>query len=200
MKRYKIGYTTGTFDLFHIGHLNILKKSKEMCDFLIVGVSTDEVVQSYKHKVPVIPFKDRVEIIKSIRYVDQDAVSIKRKKTASGSVIPRLAKANLQRNKRRTVFIVISLTLSIVFLNSVFIFSSSFDEDVYIENQTRSDFRVYSPVIQAAWGDNFGHDSAVPEKAVEEIKEQPGVTNEAYLYRNTFEDDQIGRASCRERV
>lgn len=52
MKRYKIGYTTGTFDLFHIGHLNILKKSKEMCDFLIVGVSTDEVVQSYKHKVP----------------------------------------------------------------------------------------------------------------------------------------------------
>ena len=133
----------------------------------------------------------RVSPIEAIRYVDQDAVSIKRKKTASGSVIPRLAKANLQRNKRRTVFIVISLTLSIVFLNSVFIFSSSFDEDVYIENQTRSDFRVYSPVIQAAWGDNFGHDSAVPEKAVEEIKEQPGVTNEAYLYRNTFEDDHI---------
>ena len=133
----------------------------------------------------------RVSPIEAIRYVEQDTVSIKRKKTISGAVIPRMAKANLQRNKRRTVFIVISLTLSIVFLNSVFIFSSSFDEDVYIENQTRSDFRVYSPVIQAAWGDNFGHDSAVPEKAVEEIKEQPGVTNEAYLYRNTFEDDHI---------
>ena len=133
----------------------------------------------------------RVSPIESIRYVEQDMVSIKRKKTASGSVIPRMAKANLQRNKRRTVFIVISLTLSIVFLNSVFIFSSSFDEDAYIANQTRSDFIVYSPVIQAAWGDNFGHDSAVPEKAVEEIKEQPGVTNEAYLYRNTFEDDHI---------
>lgn len=133
----------------------------------------------------------RVSPIEAIRYVEQDTVSIKRKKTNTGAVIPRMAKANLQRNKRRTVFIVISLTLSIVFLNSVFIFSSSFDEDVYIENQTRSDFRVYSPVIQAAWGDNFGHDSAVPEKAVEEIKEQPGVTNEAYLYRNTFEDDHI---------
>ena len=133
----------------------------------------------------------RVSPIEAIRYVEQDMVSIKRKKTASGSVIPRMAKANLQRNKRRTVFIVISLTLSIVFLNSVFIFSSSFDEDAYIENQTRSDFIVYSPVIQAAWGDNFGHDSAVPEKAVEEIKEQPGVTNEVYLYRNTFEDDHI---------
>ena len=71
MRKYKIGYTTGTFDLFHIGHLNILKKSKEMCDFLIVGVSTDELVQSYKHKIPVIPFRERIEIVKAIRYVDQ---------------------------------------------------------------------------------------------------------------------------------
>lgn len=133
----------------------------------------------------------RVSPIEAIRYVEQDTVSIKRKKTNTGAVIPRMAKANLQRNKRRTVFIVISLTLSIVLLNSVFIVSGSFDEDAYIENQTRSDFIVYSPGIQAAWGDNFGHDSAVPEKAVEEIKEQPGVTNEVYLYRNTFEDDHI---------
>ena len=99
-----------------------------------------------------------------------------------------MAKANLQRNKRRTVFIVISLTLSIVLLNSVFIVSGSFDEDAYIEKQTRSDFMVYSPGIQAAFGNDFGHNSTVPEKAVEEIKEQPGVTNEVYLYRNTFEE------------
>lgn len=133
----------------------------------------------------------RVSPIEAIRYVEQDTVSIKRKKTASGAVIPRMAKANLQRNKRRTVFIVISLTLSIVLLNSVFIFSGSFDEDAYIEKQTRSDFIVYSPGIQAAFGNDFGHNSAVPEKAVEEIKEQSGVTNEVYLYRNTFEDDHI---------
>ena len=133
----------------------------------------------------------RVSPIEAIRYVEQDMVSIKRKKTASGAVIPRMAKANLQRNKRRTVFIVISLTLSIVLLNSVFIVSGSFDEDAYIENQSRSDFRVYSPGIQAAFGNDFGHNSAVPEKAVEEIKAQPGVTNEAYLYRNTFEDDHV---------
>ena len=133
----------------------------------------------------------RVSPIEAIRYVEQDTISIKRKKTNTGAVIPRMAKANLQRNKRRTVFIVISLTLSIVLLNSVFIVSGSFDEDTYIANQTRSDFIVYSPVIQAAWGDNFGHNSTVPEKAVEEIKEQPGVTNEVYLYRNTFEDDHI---------
>ena len=133
----------------------------------------------------------RVSPIEAIRYVEQDAVSIKRKKTNTGAVIPRMAKANLQRNKRRTVFIVISLTLSIVLLNSVFIVSGSFDEDAYIENQSRSDFRVYSPGIQAAFGNDFGHNSAVPEKAVEEIKAQPGVTSEVYLYRNTFEDDHI---------
>ena len=133
----------------------------------------------------------RVSPIEAIRYVEQNTVSIKRKKTKVGAVIPRMAKANLQRNKRRTVFIVISLTLSIVLLNSVFIFSGSFDEDAYIEKRTRSDFMVYSPESQSAFGNDFGHNSAVPEKAVEEIKKQPGVTNEISLYRNTFEDDHI---------
>ena len=71
MKHYKVGYTTGVYDLFHIGHLNILKRAKEHCDYLIVGVSTDEVVESYKGKKPVIPFSERIEIVKAIRYVDE---------------------------------------------------------------------------------------------------------------------------------
>ena len=64
-----IGFTTGVFDLFHIGHLNLLKNAKSMCDKLIVGVTTDELV-SYKHKKAVIPFEERIEIVRSIKWVD----------------------------------------------------------------------------------------------------------------------------------
>lgn len=65
-----IGYTTGVYDLFHIGHLNLLRKAKAQCDYLIVGVSTDELV-SYKHKHAVIPFEERKQIVGAIRYVDE---------------------------------------------------------------------------------------------------------------------------------
>lgn len=71
MKKYKIGYTTGVFDLFHIGHLNILKNAKFNCDYLIVGVSTDEVSLKNKGRLPVIPFSERKAIVESIKYVDE---------------------------------------------------------------------------------------------------------------------------------
>lgn len=65
-----VGYTTGVFDLFHVGHLNLLRNSKGLCHKLIVGVSTDEVVLKMKKKVPIIPFHERCEILEALPYVD----------------------------------------------------------------------------------------------------------------------------------
>ncbi|MDE7235435.1 MAG: adenylyltransferase/cytidyltransferase family protein, partial [Helicobacter japonicus] len=69
MSKYVIGYTSGVYDLFHIGHLNLLKNAKGLCDKLIVGVTIDELV-SYKNKRAVIPFSERIEIVRNIKYVD----------------------------------------------------------------------------------------------------------------------------------
>ncbi len=69
--KYNIGYVTGAFDLFHIGHLNLLKKCKERSHYLIAGVLTDEIIENEKHKTPFIPFEERIEIVKQCRYVDR---------------------------------------------------------------------------------------------------------------------------------
>lgn len=71
MKKYKIGYTTGVFDMFHIGHLNILKRAKEQCDFLIVGVTTDDLCFERKQKYPIICESDRMAIVTELCCVDR---------------------------------------------------------------------------------------------------------------------------------
>lgn len=71
MAKYKRGYVTGVFDLFHIGHLNLIRRAKEMCDYLIVGVVKDELPEKYKGKRPVIPLSERLAIVEAIRYVDE---------------------------------------------------------------------------------------------------------------------------------
>lgn len=71
MKKYRIGYTQGVYDMFHIGHLNLLNNAKKYCDYLIVGVNSDSLVKDYKHKTPIINEHDRMTIISNIKSVDE---------------------------------------------------------------------------------------------------------------------------------
>lgn len=67
----RIGYTTGVFDMFHVGHLNILRRARVECEYLIVGVTTDELAFASKGRMPIVPFSERMQIVESIRFVDQ---------------------------------------------------------------------------------------------------------------------------------
>jgi glycerol-3-phosphate cytidylyltransferase len=80
MKKYKIGFTDGVYDMFHVGHLNMIRKAKEMCDYLIVGVHSDEIVESYKHRKTVINENDRREIVGAIKEVDKAVINRTRDK------------------------------------------------------------------------------------------------------------------------
>ncbi len=71
MKNYKIGYTQGVFDMFHVGHLNLLNEAKKQCEILIVGINSDNLVKRYKNKTPVINEMDRKKIIENIKSVNK---------------------------------------------------------------------------------------------------------------------------------
>ena len=70
-KQYRIGLLMGVFDMFHIGHLNLIKRAKQRCEYLRVAVLSDELVHEYKDKYPIIPLDERMEILKCVRYVDE---------------------------------------------------------------------------------------------------------------------------------
>jgi glycerol-3-phosphate cytidylyltransferase len=77
----RIGYAPGAFDLFHIGHLNLLHRAKENCDFLIAGVVADEVLIQHKKVTPVIPLDERLEIVRNVKFVDMALAAMTNDKT-----------------------------------------------------------------------------------------------------------------------
>lgn len=74
-KKYRRGYTQGVFDMFHIGHLNLFNNAKAYCDYLIVGVNSDDLVKAYKNRTPVICESERAEIVRNIKAVDEVVIA-----------------------------------------------------------------------------------------------------------------------------
>lgn len=74
-KKQIVGYTQGVYDMFHVGHLRLIARAKEQCDYLIVGVNSDDLTMSYKQKKPVIPENERYEIVNSVKYVDKTIIA-----------------------------------------------------------------------------------------------------------------------------
>lgn len=133
----------------------------------------------------------KVSPVEAVRYVEPATIDIKKRRSKTGSVIPRMARANMQRSKRRITLIVTSLILSIVLLNCVFIYAGSFDVETYIQKETRSDFVVYNRDLGLAFKGFNGHKSGLDAQVLQKIEEQPGIYNKIKMYRNTYDDIQI---------
>lgn len=133
----------------------------------------------------------RVSPIEAVRYVEQSTGKIRERKHVKGALLPRMAKANVQRNKGRMVLVIVSLMLSIILLNSVFIFAGSFDEDIYAEREMRSDFAVYTAEAGLMQKGFTGHSAALAEDVAETVTQRSGVKNMTKMYRNTYEDNHI---------
>lgn len=148
---------------------------------LTVFISTRKPAKKASHVSP----------LEAIRYTDQDDCRQKSVRRTNGVKLSYMAFSNLQRNRRRSVFIVISMLLCIVLFNSILIITKSMDEEKFLSRSAKTDFTAYnSTAINVMTG--FAHRSdALPDDAVEAIRSQPGVSNERFLYRNTLDDTNV---------
>jgi len=133
----------------------------------------------------------KVSPLEAIRYTGQESIKKKVTKRTQGAKLPRMALANLGRSKRRTVFIVISMLLCIVLLNSAFVITQSMDENKWITRQTKTDFTVYNSIAVNQTAPFMYHEDGLPLAVPELINQQAGVENGRYLYRNTIDDTDV---------
>ena len=133
----------------------------------------------------------KVSPLEAIRYTGQENIKKKETKRTHGAKLPRMALANLGRSKRRTVFIVISMLLCIVLLNSAFVITQSMDENKWISRQTKTDYTVYNSVAVNQTAPFMYHEDGLPLAVPELINQQAGVENGRYLYRNTIDDTDV---------
>ena len=133
----------------------------------------------------------RVSPLEALRYTEQDGGSRRKTKRTRSVTLSGMAGSNLGRNRRRSAFIMLSMLLCIVLFNSVIVITESMDEEKYISRNAKTDFTVYNAIalnVEKGFGT---HEDAVPQQAVDAIKEQSGVKDERCLYRNTMDDRNV---------
>ena len=133
----------------------------------------------------------KVSPLEAIRYTEQNDYKKKAVRRTSGAKLSHMAFSNLGRNRRRSVFIMVSMLLCIVLFNSVIIVTQSMDEEKWITRTTKTDFTVYNSIaVNVQEGFRY-HKDALPQPVVDLLREQKGVENERCLYRNTVEDNNV---------
>lgn len=133
----------------------------------------------------------RVSPLEALRYTEQDGGSRRKTKRTRSVTLSGMAGSNLGRNRRRSAFIMLSMLLCIVLFNSVIVITKSMDEEKYISRNAKTDFTVYNAIalnVEKGFGT---HEDAVPQQAVDAIREQSGVKDERCLYRNTMDDRNV---------
>ena len=133
----------------------------------------------------------KISPLEAIRYTEQSTCQKKAARRTNGVKMFRMAFSNLGRNRRRAAFIVISLFLCIVLLNSTIIVTQSLDEEKWINRVTRTDFNVYNSAAFNVMESVQHHEDTLSQQAVDLIAGQPGVEDERYLYRNTKDDRNV---------
>ncbi|MDO4275067.1 MAG: ABC transporter permease [Eubacteriales bacterium] len=133
----------------------------------------------------------KVSPLEAVQYTGSNIVSKKKKKRQNGAKLPYMAFSNVGRNRRRSAFIILSMLLCIVLFNSVIIITQSLDVEKGIRRTTKTDFLVYNSACANRVTGFSSRNDALNASAIEQIKEQTGITNERYLYRNTIEDTDV---------
>lgn len=174
---------------FQANSLNAMKVSVSPLIFLIAAVFTIFTVIISTRK----PAKKAAKIspLEAIRYTGQENKKTKKTKRTHGAKLSYMAFSNLGRNKRRSVFIVLSMLLCIVLFNSIIVITQSMDEEKWISRSTKTDFTVYNSVAVNGVSPFQYREDGLPASVVNLINQQKGVEKERILYRNTRDDSDV---------
>lgn len=174
---------------FQANSLNAMKVSVSPLIFLIAAVFTIFTVIISTRK----PAKKAAKIspLEAIRYTGQENKKTKKTKRTHGAKLSYMAFSNLGRNKRRSVFIVLSMLLCIVLFNSIIVITQSMDEEKWISRSTKTDFTVYNSVAVNGVSPFQYREDGLPDSVVNLINQQKGVEKERILYRNTRDDSDV---------